>query len=344
MFDIFNTFDFCAGVPPLALRIYFQFKIPECSMGHDYACLALRGFVPVLRLCRLLRRFQQIHLLLAAFKAAFEAMPMLIYMYMCIMLSFAALLYMVEPQFDSIPTAWWLALVTMSTIGYGDMTPATSMGKTSVGLFAFATALYMAVPVGIIGNAFSDVWKDRDKILLMQRAREQLIQAGYGQSDIRTLFGLFDLDGDGVLSMQEFWWMIQGMGVELSKQRAAELYEAIDCDGSGGIDALEFLRALFPGSYVDLIKEDFQQTVDPQTTARLSVVQTALADARDSWQLDGNGVGSLLAGASPPPLPKRSPKVQRAPVRSWSAGSLQSVPEERFEESLEDLRFETMKV
>merc|ERR1719393_571735 len=124
----------------------------------------------------------------------------------------------------------------MTTVGYGDMTPTTTAGHFIIAVLVFSSSLYMAIPLGIIGNAFNDVWKDREKLLLMQRTKDRLGQAGFAPEDIPRIFALFDADGNGQLDMAEFKWMLQGMSLGLKKERVIELYQWFDDDHSGGID------------------------------------------------------------------------------------------------------------
>merc|ERR1719220_2092865 len=85
-----------------------------------------------------------------------------------------------------------------------DVIPTSSMGSVITAVLIVITVLYMAVPLGIIGNAFAETWQDRDRILLMQRARYCLRQWGYSAQDIPILFQLCDGDGDGALNIDEF--------------------------------------------------------------------------------------------------------------------------------------------
>ena len=41
-------------------------------------------------------------------------------------------------------------------------------------------AIKLELPYGIVGNAFSQVWNARDKLLLMQRMRDAFVQQGFG--------------------------------------------------------------------------------------------------------------------------------------------------------------------
>lgn len=69
------------------------------------------------------------------------------------MLLSAGAMYMLErdqanTQFTSIPRAMWWAIVTVTTIGYGDMVPATALGKVLGGFVGFLGICALALPVG----------------------------------------------------------------------------------------------------------------------------------------------------------------------------------------------------
>lgn len=74
----------------------------------------------------------------------------------------STLLYLIEgdlqPEaFGSIPRALWWSVSTLTTVGYGDVTPVTALGKFSAGLTALAGIGMIAMPAGILAGAFSDV-------------------------------------------------------------------------------------------------------------------------------------------------------------------------------------------
>ncbi len=74
----------------------------------------------------------------------------------------ATLLYWAEAEaqpdkFGSIPRALWWAVVTITTIGYGDAIPVTPLGKAFSGLIALFGVMLIALPTGILAAAFSDV-------------------------------------------------------------------------------------------------------------------------------------------------------------------------------------------
>src|SRR5436305_1613779 len=65
-------------------------------------------------------------------------------------------------KFGTIPDAMWWAIVTLGTIGYGDVVPATTLGRLVAGVTIFGGLIMIALPVGIIATAFADEIHRRD--------------------------------------------------------------------------------------------------------------------------------------------------------------------------------------
>jgi voltage-gated potassium channel len=75
------------------------------------------------------------------------------------MLLSAGLMYLVEHDqpdslFTSIPRSMWWAIITITTIGYGDMVPVTALGKVLGGFVGFLGICALALPVGILSSGF----------------------------------------------------------------------------------------------------------------------------------------------------------------------------------------------
>ena len=68
-------------------------------------------------------------------------------------------------KFGTIPDAMWWAIVTLGTIGYGDVVPVTPLGKIIASVTILCAIVMIALPVGIIATAFSDQIHRRDFVV-----------------------------------------------------------------------------------------------------------------------------------------------------------------------------------
>jgi voltage-gated potassium channel len=67
-------------------------------------------------------------------------------------------------KFGSIPRALWWAIVTLTTVGYGDAFPVTTLGKVMAAIIAITGVLLIALPTGIFAASFSEgIQRHRDR-------------------------------------------------------------------------------------------------------------------------------------------------------------------------------------
>lgn len=60
--------------------------------------------------------------------------------------------------FRSIPGTFWWSVVTLLTVGYGDVVPGTVAGKVVAAMSMVVAVLLMALPVSVIGTTFTQHW------------------------------------------------------------------------------------------------------------------------------------------------------------------------------------------
>jgi voltage-gated potassium channel len=131
------------------------------------ATLALVGVLPFFKLVRYSPAMRS---LLAALHAERRALVGCLVILLGAVLVFASLLFAIEhdvqpDKFGTIPQAMWWAIVTLGTVGYGDVVPATPLGKL-VSVFTIIGGLTMiALPVAIISTAFADEVRRRDFVV-----------------------------------------------------------------------------------------------------------------------------------------------------------------------------------
>ena len=68
-------------------------------------------------------------------------------------------------KFGTIPEAMWWAIVTLGTIGYGDVVPVTVLGRIVASVTIFVGLIMVALPIGIVATAFADEVHRRDFVV-----------------------------------------------------------------------------------------------------------------------------------------------------------------------------------
>jgi len=256
------------SVLPIALRAFVGFALPESMDARTVPELLLLCVVPVLRLAKVLRRnFVQMKLFERVLGSTMETLQFLFLIGSLIVLTFAFLIYLVEPR-DNVDTYWkalWLVIVTMTTVGYGDVSPVTGEGHVVLSVLIVCSVLYMAIPIGVLGNAFAFAWSDRDLIMLIEKTRQQISQWGYQPTDLAKFFLLFDADGDGELNFDEFARMMGALKIKLKGDRMVQLFQVFDRDNGGSIDKKEIIRAIFPQLFQQILQ---QEKVEKEKSAK----------------------------------------------------------------------------
>jgi len=125
----------------------------------------------VLRLLRIFRIFRLSHFLkdvnfltITLYKSVQKITIFMIFAMVLIIL-LGSLMYLVEtPEhgFTSIPECVYWALVTITTVGYGDVVPVTVLGKTVAGVVMLTGFVIIAVPLGIVTNEMAKAMRSRE--------------------------------------------------------------------------------------------------------------------------------------------------------------------------------------
>ncbi len=85
--------------------------------------------------------------------------------------------YRAQPEvFSSIPAAMWWGVITLTTIGYGDMIPITALGRFLGGCVALLGFGLFALPAGIIASGFAEELQKRNTNYLANEIGKRLSQ------------------------------------------------------------------------------------------------------------------------------------------------------------------------
>ncbi|KAL4616611.1 potassium voltage-gated channel subfamily C member 4 isoform X1 [Arapaima gigas] len=164
--NLLNIIDFVAILP-------FYLELGLSSLSSKAASdvlgfLRVVRFVRILRIFKLTRHFMGLRVLGHTLRASVNEFCLLIIFLALGVLIFATMIYYAErigadpedptatdhTHFKNIPISFWWAVVTMTTLGYGDMYPQTWLGMMVGALCALAGVLTIAMPVPVIVNNF----------------------------------------------------------------------------------------------------------------------------------------------------------------------------------------------
>ncbi len=142
--------DLAAILPSLLVHAGFDLR--------TLRLIRLSRLVRVAKLGRYSLAVQTLHRVLRS-KAA-DLLALLFVLLMLLVISSTCMYFLendAQPQaFASIPATMWWGIVTLTTIGYGDMAPVTSGGRALGGVIAVLGIGMFALPAGVLGAAFVD--------------------------------------------------------------------------------------------------------------------------------------------------------------------------------------------
>jgi len=170
--DIMNVIDLLAITPYFFSLVTHVFELWEAgSQPSSLAILRVIRLVRVFRIFKLSRYSKGLQILGLTIRASLRELGLLIFFLIICVVLFSSAVFFAEADlqadglshFDSIPDAFWWAVVTMTTVGYGDMRPVGPWGKLVGSMCAIAGVLTIALPVPVIVSNFNYFYhRDRD--------------------------------------------------------------------------------------------------------------------------------------------------------------------------------------
>lgn len=149
---------------PLKYAISFFGLVDLLAILPTYLSLLIPGthYLLVIRALRILRVFrilklatylQEAERLMRALRASRRKIAIFLYTVLTVVIVIGSLMYMIEGEangFTSIPRSIYWAIVTLTTVGYGDIAPATTPGQMLAAVVMILGYGIIAVPTGIV--------------------------------------------------------------------------------------------------------------------------------------------------------------------------------------------------
>ncbi|WP_439412433.1 ion transporter [Enterobacter ludwigii] len=145
------------------LPLYVMWLWPEISLSYVFAWRAMR-VVRVLRILKLLRFMPSLRIFWSAIVSARHQLILFYSFIAIVMVIFGALMYLIEgPKngFSTLNASVYWAIVTVTTVGYGDIAPHTPLGRIVASVLILIGYSVIAVPTGLITTHMSSAFQNR---------------------------------------------------------------------------------------------------------------------------------------------------------------------------------------
>ncbi|OCT66810.1 potassium voltage-gated channel subfamily D member 1 [Xenopus laevis] len=161
MRSVMSIIDVVAIMP-----FYIGLVMPE-NENVSGAFVTLRVF-RVFRIFKFSRHSQGLRILGYTLKSCASELGFLLFSLTMAIIIFATVMFYAEKgtsktKFTSIPAAFWYTIVTMTTLGYGDIVPDTIAGKIFGSICSLSGVLVIALPVPVIVSNFSRIYHQNQR-------------------------------------------------------------------------------------------------------------------------------------------------------------------------------------
>lgn len=156
IFSFYGIIDLLAILPT-----YLGIILPGTS--HSLAIIRSMRLLRVFRILKLPRYVNESQKLIRALISSKQKIGVFFFFVIILVVILGTIMYLVEDKesgFTSIPQSIYWAVVTLTTVGYGDIAPATDLGRFIASLVMIIGYAIIAIPTGIITT---EIYLHRDK-------------------------------------------------------------------------------------------------------------------------------------------------------------------------------------
>lgn len=158
--SFFGIIDLLATVP-----LYLSF-IPFLASTRYFFILRAFRLIRIFRVLKLFAFINEGYLLMQSIRMSLRKIAVYFLFVLILVTIIGTVMYMIEGDlpdtpFTDIPTSIYWAIVTLTTVGYGDITPVTAMGKFLSSVVMILGYTIIAIPTGIVSATMVDETKKK---------------------------------------------------------------------------------------------------------------------------------------------------------------------------------------
>lgn len=170
--SFFGIIDLLATLP-----LYLSF-IPQLSSARYFFVLRTFRLIRIFRVLKLFSFINEGHLLLQSIRLSLKKILVYFLFVIILVIILGTLMFIIEggrpgTHFTDIGTSIYWAIVTLTTVGYGDITPVTFVGRLLSSLVMILGYTIIAVPTGIVSATMIDETQKRSKDGRCPRCKEK---------------------------------------------------------------------------------------------------------------------------------------------------------------------------
>ena len=156
--------------------------IPYIFVGFDFNNAFIRSlrFFRIFRLFRMKKQAEFVKVISHILSSKKEEFIVLLFCTLAIMIFLSFIVFEAEHKaqpevFTSIPQTLWWAVATLTTVGYGDMYPITTLGKFITAIVSILGIAFIAIPGGIFASEFVNIFSKRK---LQRKSKNRCSECG----------------------------------------------------------------------------------------------------------------------------------------------------------------------
>ena len=153
--SFFGVIDLLAILPT-----YFSLIFPA---SHYFLVIRILRVLRIFRVFKLVPYLREARILIQALRASLRKILIFLFVVILLVIIFGSLMYVIEGEengFTSIPQSIYWAIVTLTTVGYGDISPKTEIGQALAAIIMILGYGIIAVPTGIVTVQMAQATKE----------------------------------------------------------------------------------------------------------------------------------------------------------------------------------------
>ena len=161
--ELINWIDLVV-IAPYFVFLTLNIVLKDCKAGNKSSILSVLRVIRVVRILKLSKHSEGLKILGMTLKTSVRELSMFLLFLAIATVIFSGAIFFAEmdhpeTQFTSIPDAFWWAIVSITTVGYGDFVPKGAMGKIIGGVCVLSGVLAIALPVPVIVANFNNYYR-----------------------------------------------------------------------------------------------------------------------------------------------------------------------------------------